>query len=119
MHSILCGCVYVFECVCLCGIRLLFIQRFPCSSFNFFFYFVFLNSGNSSMCFLLLTFLSIGSNSKLLGHILTKEGVIGFYSLTPSLLGAISFKIAFLDLLLRKFRYSPATNHQVLKKGRV
>lgn len=71
------------------------------------------------MCFLLLTFLSIGSNSKLLGHILTKEGVIGFYSLTPSLLGAISFKIAFLDLLLRKFRYSPATNHQVLKKGRV
>lgn len=71
------------------------------------------------MCFLLLTFLTIDSNSNLLGHILTKEGVIGYFSLTPSPLDAICFKIASLDLLSRKFHYSSATNQQVLEEGRV
>lgn len=71
----------------------------------------FLNSGNSSMCFLLLTLLTIGSNSKLLGHILAKEGVVGYFSLSPSPSGAISFKIASLNLPLRK-EMSLLSSHQ-------
>lgn len=71
------------------------------------------------MCFLLLTSLTIDSNSKLLGHILMKGGLIRSFSLNPTRLGTVAFKLASLDLLLRKFNYSPTINQQMLKEGSI